>query len=78
MTFRRAATLGWVLLGTCLLPWSVEGENKCVVNCNRQYEATVRYCAEGIAKNPDRKAWYNDCIKNARKFRKECLRKCKM
>ncbi len=78
MTVRRATIVAALLFCTPLFSPSVLGGNKCVVNCNRQYQATVKYCAEGLAKNPSRKDWYADCIKNARKFRKECLRNCKM
>ncbi len=78
MSFRRAVISGGVLFALSLLPPTVEGGNQCVEHCNRQYQATLRYCAEGLAKNPGRKDWYNDCKKNARKFRQQCLRQCKL
>ncbi len=78
MSLRRAVTVGGLLLAATLLPPPVVGGNPCVESCNRQYQATLRYCAEGLAKNPGRKDWYADCKKNARKFRAQCIRKCKL
>jgi hypothetical protein len=69
--------IGGAFLAVALFSQDVQGGNQCVVNCNRQYQATVKYCAEVVSKNPSRKDWYGDCIKNAKKFRRECLHRCK-
>lgn len=76
MTIQRVTLLGALLVGMSLYSFDVEGENTCAANCNKQYQATIRYCTETLTKNPNKKDWYDDCLKNAKIFRRDCLRHC--
>ncbi len=63
------------VLGVILLAPSAASAPSCAARCHEQYNATVERCKKTYAENR-RKDWYDDCLKNAERFRAECIRHC--
>lgn len=78
---RSAGILRWGLIVASLAGLWVsspaEGRGgECVSRCNQQYLATIRQCDAVLSQN-GRRDWHADCVKNAGRFRMDCLRTCR-
>lgn len=77
----RLGAMALILLGTGVLGlWSAgpaDGAGvECVSRCNMQYLGSIKQCDQILSQN-GRRDWHEDCVKNAGRFRLDCLRHCR-
>ncbi|MFM7199807.1 MAG: hypothetical protein ACKO6N_03370 [Myxococcota bacterium] len=76
---RALMRLGLVMVAAASvwLSTAAQGNNgECVSRCNMQYLASLKQCDQVLAQN-GRRDWHADCLKNAQRFRMDCLRRCR-
>jgi len=77
----RLWAMALILLGTGGMGfWSAgpaDGAGvECVSRCNLQYLGSIKQWDQILSQN-GRRDWHEDCVKNAGRFRLDCLRHCR-
>lgn len=78
--FSRLGLAVIIMMGTLMLtaeqPSEAQSGGECVSRCNLQYLGSVKQCDQILSQN-GRRDWHEDCVRNAGRFRLDCLRRCR-